>query len=140
LRAEIQADRYARARVKRAHLATALLELLRAQARTGVSAHEWERSASPGALTTGGGEAIVPVGAWGSGEFVDERIRYLLLPVDVALPSLASGRWRDAGALSFMVVGLAHVLSFRATTVVTLQNTLALLPAAPTLLGILLHL
>jgi len=139
LRAEIQADRYARARVKRAHLATALLELLRAQARTGVSAHEWERSASQGALT-GGEEAIVPVGAWGSGEFVDERIRYLLLPVDVALPSLASGRWRDAGALSIMVVGLAHVLSFRATIVVALQNTLALLPAAPTLLGVILHL
>jgi hypothetical protein len=39
-----------------------------------------------------------------------------------------------------MVVGFAHALSFHATTVVTLHNTLALLPAAPTLLGILLHL
>ncbi len=138
LRAEIQADRAARGTVKRAHLATALLELLRAHTRINASAQNWEWSGRWSALTAEP-KAMLPVGAQGSGEFVDERICYLLSSEAAPLPSLVAPHWRGAVAVRLTLLGLAHLLFVSPANVVGFHNILALLPTAPTFLRILLH-
>jgi hypothetical protein len=139
LRAEIQADRHAQGTVKRAQFAIALLELLRAQTGSDASAQSGERSGRWGSPTVGT-KAMLPVGAQGSGEFVDERIRYLLLSEAAPLPSLVAPHLRGAVALPLMLLSLTHLFFIGPARVVGLYNLLVLLPAAPTLLRILLHL
>jgi hypothetical protein len=140
LRAEILADRYARAKVRRAHLATALLELMHIQTKLGASAYHAERSEGQKPLTHNL-EAIIPAGLWRNGECVDERIRYLLLPDDAALPSLVPGHWSPVAAWPLLVKGLSLALAVSAANVVSVHyNALALLPATPVALRVLLHL
>ena len=138
LRAEIRADRFARATTKRAYLAAALLCILRAKAGPDDQAPGCERSESPSSLAVRPAVTL-PVEASENAALVEERIRYLLLPEDAALPYVLARHWVGAAALMALVTG-PQAVTANPATVVTLHNSLSLLPAVPAALRMLLHL
>jgi Zn-dependent protease with chaperone function len=138
LRAEIRADRFARAATKRAHLATALLCILRATAGPHGPPSGCERTASPSFLAAPPAVTL-PLRASGNAALVEERIRYLLLPEDSALPSVLARNWIGAATLTALVAGLSQAVTANPAMVVTLHHSLLLLPALLAALRVALY-
>jgi Zn-dependent protease with chaperone function len=139
LRAEIRADRFARAATKRAYLASALLRILCAEGEPGGPLAERERSESPRAPALLPAVTL-PLGGREDAAIVDKRIRYLLLPEDMPLPRLLPRDCMGSVTLLTQVADRAGTFAATPARVVGLHNSLSLLPALIDVLCVLLQL
>lgn len=143
LRAEIRADRFACAHTAPAQLAEALLRVCDAHAPAeGASAQEPGQGVGEGFTSLVAPEDAVRHG--GSQDPLGERLRYLLLPADAALPtplSVAHTSWAGItaqAAVVFIGAQLTTIPSFR-QIVWGLTTSAPLLPALPAIVRCLMH-